>query len=83
MGAKLTAVPALSRQQGKPEAPSIELIDAEQLARKWNVPVSWVRDRTRGRTPREDRIPCVRLGRYVRFRWPSADLDAWLERHQG
>jgi hypothetical protein len=81
MSAKTATVLEMSRNQafGAESA----LIDAPELASKWRVPVSWVRDRTRSRTPREHRIPCIRLGRYVRFKWPSAELDAWLERHQG
>jgi hypothetical protein len=29
-----------------------------------------------------DEIPCLRLGWYVRFRWGSPELEAWLARHQ-
>ncbi len=55
-----------------------ELIDSAQLAARWQVPESWIRSHTRNRTPKEDRIPCIRLGRYVRFRWGSAELEKWL-----
>jgi hypothetical protein len=78
MSAKTATVLPLSENSSSPV-----LIDAPELAHHWRVPVSWVRDKTRSRTAREDRIPHVRLGRYVRFRWPSPELDAWLERHQG
>jgi hypothetical protein len=59
------------------------LIDAAELAKLLRVPESWVRNRTRARTPVAERIPCVRLGRYVRFAWGSPSLQAWLERQRG
>jgi hypothetical protein len=58
----------------------VELIESAALAARWRVPESWVRNRTRARTPREERIPCVRLGRYVRFEWGSPKLQQWLEK---
>jgi hypothetical protein len=54
-----------------------ELLDAEQLAARLNVPVSWVRSRTRQRTAKADRIPHVQLGRYCRFRW--LEVESWLQ----
>ena len=39
-----------------------QLLTAEQLAARWQVPVSQIY-----RLTREDHIPAVRLGRYVRF----------------
>lgn len=59
-----------------------ELIDAEKLASRWKVPESWVRNRTRARTPKDERIPHVRLGRYVRFAWGSPALEGWLTKRQ-
>lgn len=55
-----------------------EVIDATELAKRWRVPVSWVQNRTRARTPKDERIPCVRLGHYVRFEWGSPALTAWF-----
>jgi len=55
-----------------------ELIDSAELAARWKVPESWIRSRTRERTPKAERIPCVRLGRYVRFEWGSPRLQEWL-----
>jgi len=68
-------VPLVS-QIGRNDQP--ELIDAAELAARWCVPESWIRNRTRARTPREERIPCLRLGRYVRFEWGSPLLATWL-----
>jgi hypothetical protein len=59
------------------------LIDAPELAWRLKVPESWVRNRTRARTPASERIPCIRLGRYVRFEWGSPRLQGWLDRQGG
>jgi excisionase family DNA binding protein len=48
-----------------------QLLTADQLADRWQVPTSHVY-----RLAREGRIPCVELGRYKRFR-----LDA-IERFE-
>jgi hypothetical protein len=53
-----------------------ELLDSAGIAARLHVPDSWVRSRTRARTPRSERIPCVRLGRYVRFSW--TEVESWL-----
>ncbi len=52
-----------------------EVLDATELAKRWNVPASWVREHTRDRAA--DPIPTVRLGRYVRFEWGSPSLMRW------
>lgn len=57
-----------------------ELIDSRELAERLSVPESWVRDCVRNRSG--DPIPCVRLGRYVRFEWGSPDLEAWFGRRK-
>ena len=56
-----------------------EYIDSKTLALRWNVPESWIRDYTRVRCA--DPIPCTRFGKYVRFRWNSPELLAWVARH--
>jgi excisionase family DNA binding protein len=48
------------------------LLTAEEVADLLTVPVSWVRE-----SSRSGAIPCVRLGRYVRFE--LASVEAWLE----
>jgi len=60
--------------------PSFEVLTAEELAARWRVPESWVREQTRSRCT--DPIPHVRLGRYVRFSWNSPELNAWWGRRQ-
>jgi hypothetical protein len=61
---------------------SYEILDSTELARRWRVPASWVRSYVRERTPRDQRIPCLRFGRYVRFEWGSPALDEWLHKHR-
>jgi hypothetical protein len=55
-----------------------EFIDSEELARRWHVPVSWMRDQVRKRA--EDPLPHVSLGKYVRFLWGSPALELWIRR---
>lgn len=55
-----------------------EFIDSEELARRWHVPVSWIRDQVRRRA--EDPLPHVSLGKYVRFLWGSPALELWIRR---
>jgi hypothetical protein len=59
-----------------------EIIDSAELAQRWCVPESWVRSATRERTPRDQRIPCIRFGRYVRFEWGSPSLEEWLKKQR-
>jgi hypothetical protein len=55
-----------------------EFIDSKELASRWNLPVSWVREQVRTRSA--DPLPHVRFGKYARFRWGSPELEAWAER---
>ena len=77
MSTETSDVPSMSRNGGNGNS---EIVDAAELAARWRVPESWIRNRTRARTPKEERIPCVRLGRYVRFEWGSPRLAEWLEK---
>jgi len=55
-----------------------EFIDSKELATRWALPESWIREQVRSRTA--DPLPHVRFGKYVRFRWGSPELEAWAER---
>jgi hypothetical protein len=57
---------------------SYEFIDSRELAARWSVPESWIRDRVRSRA--EDPLPHVNFGKYVRFLWGSPDLEEWVSR---
>ena len=61
-----------------PRSHDYEFIDSVELATRWSLPVSWVRDQVRARSA--DPIPHIRFGKYVRFRWRSPDLEVWAER---
>ncbi len=56
-----------------------EVIDSNELAKRLNVPETWVRSRTNSKRT-NDPIPHLRLGRYVRFSWGSDALRDWLGR---
>jgi hypothetical protein len=56
-----------------------ELNASVELARRWVLPVNWVREHVRSRVT--DPIPHIRFGRYVRFRWGSPELEGWLAEH--
>lgn len=47
---------------GADPLPSDRLVDVGEIARILNVPVSWLYERTR-----RGEIPCIRLGKYIRF----------------
>jgi hypothetical protein len=58
-----------------------ELLTPKQLADRLQVPISWVYEQTRERAKaRADDIgqplPCVRLGKYLRFNY--RDVVDWL-----
>jgi len=55
-----------------------EFIDSKELASRWGLPESWIREHVRDRSA--DPIPHVRFGKYVRFRWGSPELEDWAER---
>jgi len=58
--------------------PSYEFIDCKELASRWALPVSWIREQVRSRAA--DPLPHIRFGKYVRFRWGSPELEGWAER---
>jgi len=57
----------------------VEVINSAELAKRLNVPETWVRSRTNPKRT-NDPIPHFRLGRYVRFPWGSEQLLEWLNR---
>jgi excisionase family DNA binding protein len=57
--------------QGQMLNPS-SLLSPEELATHLNVPKSWIYDRTR-----DNAIPHVKIGKYVRFSLP--EVLAWLK----
>jgi len=57
-----------------------EVIDTCELAKRWHLPATWIREQTRARS--SDPLPCIRFGRHVRFEWGSPKLTAWFERRR-
>jgi hypothetical protein len=55
-----------------------EFIDSKELASRWKLPESWIREQVRARSA--DPLPHIRFGKYVRFRWGSPELEDWAER---
>lgn len=51
------------------------LLNVEQAAALLNVRPSWVRDATRAQ-----RLPCIRIGRHLRFTRPM--LEQWAAKHR-
>ena len=51
------------------------LLNVEQAAALLNVRPSWVRDATRA-----GRLPCIRVGRHLRFTRPM--LEQWAAQHR-
>src|ERR1019366_4834174 len=58
----------------------LELLTTEELGERLRLPSTWIREQTRSRALDGDPIPHLRFGRYIRFRWGSPELDAWLRR---
>jgi len=52
-----------------------ELLTVREAARLLSVTVSWIYEHTRDDA--NDRLPCLRLGKYVRF--DRADLRAYVD----
>lgn len=50
-----------------------DLLTPAQLAERLQVPKSWVFEQTRERAKvrSENPLPCIRLGKYLRFSWPQ------------
>jgi hypothetical protein len=67
-------------QLGSKTPPHFELLTPGEFAERLKVPVTWVRERTRTRELHGDVIPHIRLGRYIRYRWGSPELESWLKR---
>jgi hypothetical protein len=70
----------LEHINGGLNGPFFEVLTAEELAERWRVPASWIREQCRSRAA--DPIPHTRLGRYVRFSYGSPALINWWTRRQ-
>ena len=59
-----------------------DLLTPEQLAERLQVKKSWIFEQTRNRAKVRNAhpLPCIRLGKYIRFSWPQ--VCKWLENSQ-
>ncbi len=57
------------------------LLTIDQLAKKLQVPKSWIYEQTRQRFANENPIPCHRLGKHLRFY--HCEIDRWVRNQQG
>lgn len=57
---------------------SEELLTVRELADRLKVPASWIYQRTRCRG--RDRLPHIKIGKYLRFE--ELAVEAWLGRHR-
>lgn len=55
-----------------------KLLTIKELADLLKIPVSWIYSRTRIKS--EDSIPCVRIGKYVRF--VEEEVIEWINNQQ-
>jgi hypothetical protein len=63
-------------------APTVEIIDAKELAARLRVPESWIRSYSRERCPKAERIPHLQFTKYVRYEWLSPGLEQWIAQHR-
>ena len=54
------------------------LLTAEQVGEMYQVPKTWVYGRTRKRG--SEKLPCVKLGKYVRFQ--QGAVEEYMEQHR-
>jgi hypothetical protein len=55
-----------------------DILTPKQLAERLQVPTSWVFEQTRERAKIRNKnpLPCIRLGKYLRFSWIA--VCAWM-----
>jgi hypothetical protein len=53
-----------------------DILTPEQLAKRLQVGVNWVYEKSRSRGKHGNPLPVLRCGRYLRFSWP--DVCSWL-----
>ena len=70
-------IPAVSPQPVV--SPVDSILTTEELAARLKVSVEYISEKTRSRCARP--LPCIRLGRYIRFSWAS--VQAWLVQQEG
>ncbi len=75
---QLTGFPSTHRPNtpgSSPGQPAMEILTPEEVAKRLKVKVSWIYEKRRPRT--KNPIPCLPLGRYIRFDWNQ--VLKWLD----
>ncbi len=54
-----------------------DIITLAELAERLKVSQRWVYEKSRRRC--QNPLPCIRIGRYLRFNW--LDVSAWLQKN--
>lgn len=71
-------IPQAIQQQIQTPAEIPQLVSLEQLAKLWNLPLTWLRENCRSRC--DDPLPVYRMGRYVRADLKDPSLLNWIKR---
>lgn len=71
-----SAVPAVAVPQNSID-PS-HILTLKEVAERLKVSERWVYEKTRRRS--QNPLPCIRIGRYLRFDWIS--VSAWLRQQE-
>lgn len=60
-----------------------DILTPEQLAKRLQVSKSWVFEQTRNRAKVRNKhpLPCIRLGKYIRFSW--SEVCQWMRENNG
>jgi hypothetical protein len=75
--------PELQRAPVNPAAiDPADLLTPEELAARLKVSKSWVFEQTRERSKVRNKspLPCIRLGKYLRFSW--VEVSEWLTQNK-
>ena len=71
---------ATAAKLGVPISPG-DILTPQELAARLKVSTSWVFEQTRQRAKVRTKspLPCIRMGKYLRFSWPQ--VCEWLTRN--
>jgi predicted DNA-binding transcriptional regulator AlpA len=60
-----------------------DLLTPKELAERLKVSVSWIFEQTRERAKVRNKnpLPCIRLGKYIRFSW--VQVCEWMAQNNG
>jgi predicted DNA-binding transcriptional regulator AlpA len=72
--ARIVSVPASAVSASVSPIDPQEILTLAETAERLKVSERWVYEKCRRRC--QDPLPCVRVGRYLRFIW--SDVSAWL-----